>query len=137
MPKSQEDKELQNKADRVKDAIKQENDNGGAAKQNEAPNEGERTDPGQPKPQPKAGDMSGGGMADPKPQPKPDANARPNAEAGRGPVGRQAGRGVEKPPEPSTAKPDDKKPGEPKGDEKNAAPAEKRDQPQGGAPGRQ
>lgn len=132
MPKNQDEKDVQRKAEDLNRAIEQENKNGGSAKPNEAPNEQDRTNPAEQKPQPPMGDM--GGMPESKPEPKGDpmgAGQKPESAPASGkPEGK-----LEKPTDPSAPKPEAPKQNGTQGMGEKNAPSEKRDEPIGAPPG--
>ncbi|MDY3562003.1 hypothetical protein R5W23_003434 [Gemmata sp. JC673] len=130
-PKTPEEKDLQNKAEQLKNAIEEENKSPSSAKPNETPSPQERTDPAQNKPKNDSGNA--GGMAEQKPEQKPDPM---QPEKGTAASGKPEGN-PEKSPEPSTAKPDgSKQPDTKSGAEpKNGAPSEPRNEPIENAPG--
>ncbi|HEY1191414.1 MAG TPA: hypothetical protein VGE74_27515 [Gemmata sp.] len=134
-PKSPEDKDVQRKADELNKAIEQEKTSGGSAKNNATPSPDERTDPAQPKPQPK-GDMGNtGGIAEPKPEPGTKADPMQKPESA--PASGKSEGNLEKPADPSAPKPDAaKQPNNPMGgNQKNPAPSETRDEPLGAPSG--
>lgn len=133
MPKSQDEKNVQNKAEQLKNAIDEENKNGGSVKPNDAANPQERTDPAQSKPQPKSDAGNAGGTSEQKPEQKPDPT---QPEKGNPAAGKSEGT-LEKPGDPSAPKPDAPKQSDPMtgSGSKNGAPAEKRDEPLGAPPG--
>ncbi|AWM37910.1 hypothetical protein GobsT_40250 [Gemmata obscuriglobus] len=132
-PKTPDEKDVQNKAEQLKNAIEEENKSGGSVKPNEAPSAQERTDPGRAKPQPKNDSGNTSGMAEQKPEQKPDPM---QPEKGAAASGKPEGN-PEKSPEPSTTKPDGSKQPDPmSGSEpKNGAPPEPRNEPIENAPG--
>lgn len=81
MPRSKDDRNLQEKANKVQEAIDRNAETGGQTKPNQ-PAEEPPADPTAPKPEPKAD--AGPGDAPPKPQPEagmPPAEPKPNADA--------------------------------------------------------
>ncbi|VTR96500.1 Uncharacterized protein OS=Singulisphaera acidiphila (strain ATCC BAA-1392 / DSM 18658 / VKM B-2454 / MOB10) GN=Sinac_6530 PE=4 SV=1 [Gemmata massiliana] len=137
-PKSPEEKSVQDRADKLNNAIEKEKQEGGSGKSNPSANENERTDSAQQKKQPPAGDM--GNATEPKPEPKqgePNNPMQDNAPAS----GKSEGK-LEKPSNPAEPKPEPKQ-GEPKpgndpmnkAGQKNTAPSETRDEPVGAPPG--
>lgn len=132
MPKNQDEKDVQKKADDLNRAIEQENKNGGSAKPNETPSDQERTNPAEQKPQPPMGDM--GGMPESKPEPKGDPMGMGQKPESAPASGKPEGK-LEKPADPSAPKPEAPKQNTPTGMGEKNAPAEKRDEPIGAPPG--
>ncbi len=128
MPKTQDEKDVQKKAEDLKNEIEKENKQGGAAKPNAAPNEKDRANPAEQKPQPPMGDM--GDMAQPKPEQKPDGMNPMKNDAK--PADTKPEGNVEQSADPSASKPPQPKQGDPKTGEKPTAASENRDEPIGG-----
>jgi len=127
MPKTPEEKKLEDEARRVEEELNRDKASGGNAKPNPSARPEERTDPGQSKPQAKDDPTSptpGGTEAESKPGPETAAPNRPRADATPPAESKPQGK-----PEPPPARHEPKP--QPGG---KADPAEKRDGPLGGTP---
>lgn len=132
-PPTKDEKDIQRKADDLKNEIDKENKTGGSVKPNPPTEDNERAKPADAKPQP-MGDM--GNMAESKPEPK--AGGDPMQKNDTKPADAKPEGNVEKPTDPAASKPQPPKAGEPmadpKADPKGAAPSEPRNEPVGSSP---
>jgi hypothetical protein len=142
MPKGADEKKLEQDAERLREELNRNKSPEGDAKPNTAPNPDDRTDPGQPKPQPKDGNAANAD-SQPKPGPQPNDPANPMPKRGdrtENAPSESKPEGNLQNTEPSVSKPAPKDP-DPKAagtnepGKKAQPPAERRDEPLGGAPG--